>query len=346
MNPKARSIIQFVILLGLGILLVWLSLRQVADRKEEIISAFRNADYFWVGVATFIGFLSHFLRAYRWNYLLKPLGYKVSLFNATSAVFIGYFANYGLPRMGEISRCTVVDRYEKIPFQTGFGTVVTERIIDFVLLIVIFVLTLLFQFAELGNLADQYIFSHIREKFHVFAEKPLTGIILLVLVVGAFAALFMLRKKIAGVFKGKFGNFVKGFAEGLSSVRNIKNLPAFIGLSLLIWLCYFYSLYTCLKALPETSVITQKGCLTLMLFGTFGVIFTPGGLGAYHGIITSILMFYGVSQIPAVALPWLTWTSQFILVLILGLLSLVLLPIVNKKKNELSSTIEPEADSR
>ncbi|MGZ3883406.1 MAG: lysylphosphatidylglycerol synthase transmembrane domain-containing protein [Bacteroidia bacterium] len=344
MNPKAKSILQFVILLGLGILLVWLSLRQVADKKDEIFSAFRNADYFWVGISTLIGFFSHFLRAYRWNYLLKPLGYKASLFNATSAVFIGYFANYGLPRMGEVSRCTIVDRYEKIPFQTGFGTVVTERIIDFVLLIFIFVLTLLFQFAELGNLAEEYIFSGMRKKLHVFIENPVLGILAGVIVAGMIVALYLLRHKISGALKGKFGNFIKGFGEGLSSVKKLENLPAFIGLSLLIWLCYFYSLYTCLQALPETAVITQKGCLTLMLFGTFGVIFTPGGLGAYHAIITGILIFYGVTQIPAVAMPWLTWTSQFILVVILGLISLVLLPIVNKKKNELSPEVEPKAN--
>lgn len=321
-----------MVLLSLGILLVWLALRQVADKKKEIIAAFQNADYFWVTISTVICFIAHFLRAYRWNYLLEPLGHKTSLFNATAAVFIGYFANYAM-RMGEVLRPTIIDRYDKIPFQAGFGTVITERLIDFVLLAIIFVLTLVFQYAELAGLSNKYIFDPMIEKAHLFYEKPLMGSIIVLLILGFFAALFLYRRKISNALKGKFGNVIKGFGEGISSVRRIKNLPSFIALSFLIWLMYFYSLYTCLKAFPETSVIGHKECLTLLLFGTFGVIFTPGGLGAYHIIITGILMFYGVSQVPAVALPWLVWTGQFIMVTILGLLSLIFLPIINKPKN-------------
>ena len=331
MKPKTKSIIQFIIFLGFGILLVWLAFRGVANEKEKIISAFQNADYFWVFISAVIAFLAHFLRAYRWNYLLEPLGYKTSLFNATAAVFIGYFANYAM-RLGEVLRPTIIDRYDKVPFQSGFGTVITERLVDFVLLFLIFVLTLLFQFSELGGLFDKYIFSGLKNKYETYSQNPVLTIIVIVLILGICLFLFLIRKKISGALKGKFGNVIKGFGDGLSSVKRIKNLPAFIGLSILIWAMYFYSLYFCLKAFPETSVIGHKECLTLLLFGTFGVIFTPGGLGAYHIIIQEILMFYGVALVPAVALPWLVWTSQFILVVVLGLLALVLLPIINKPK--------------
>jgi uncharacterized protein (TIRG00374 family) len=136
--------------------------------------------------------------------------------------------------------------------------------------------------------------------------------------------------------KGKFGSVIKGFIEGLSSVRKIRNFASFVGLSLLIWSAYFYSLYFCLKALPETAIINQSQCLTLMLFGTVGVIFTPGGLGAYHIIISEILIFYGIEQVPAVAFPWLVWTSQFILITVLGLISMAALPLINKKKHVVS----------
>ena len=334
MKPKTKSIIQFIVLLGLGILLVWLALKQVGDKKQEIIEAFQNADYFWVTISTVICFIAHFLRAYRWNYLLEPLGHKTSLFNATAAVFIGYFANYAM-RMGEVLRPTIIDRYDKIPFQSGFGTVITERLIDFLLLAIIFVLTLVFQYAELAGLSNKYIFDPMGEKMHLFYEKPLIGSVIGLLILGFCVFMFLYRKKISNALKGKFGNVIKGFVEGISSVRKIKNLSSFIGLSILIWMMYFYSLYFCLKAFPETSVIGHKECLTLLLFGTFGVIFTPGGLGAYHIIITSILMFYGVSKGPAVALPWLVWTGQFILVTVLGLLSLILLPIINKQRHGL-----------
>lgn len=336
MKPKTKSIIQFIVLLGVGILLVWLAFSQVAEKKEEIINAFTNANYFWVLISVIIGFISHFLRAFRWNYLLKPLGHETTLLNANAAVFIGYFANYGIPRMGEISRCTIADRYDKVPFQIGFGTVVTERIIDFFLLLFIFALTLVFQFSELGGLMEKYIFSGIRTKTQALVDKPVLAISILVIIGGSTLALFLYRKKIATKLKGKFGTVIKGFIEGLSSVRKMKNFAAFVGLSLLIWAAYFYSLYFCLKALPETAGISQAQCLALMLFGTLGIVFTPGGLGMYHIIIMEILMFYGVEQVPAVAFPWLVWTAQFVLIAVLGLISMAALPIINRKKHVVS----------
>jgi len=331
LKPKTKSIIQFVVLLGLGILLVWLAFSQVADEKDKIIAAFTNANYFWVGVSALIAFSSHVLRAYRWNYLLEPLGHKVSFTNSVAAVFVCYFANYGIPRMGEISRCTIVDRYEKVPFQVGFGTVVTERIVDTVLLLVIFGLTLLFQFTELIGLSNEYIFDPVQQKFANMSSTKLMiiGGVFLALLIGFLA----LRKKIAGKLKGKFGGIIKGFLEGLSSIKKIKNFWSFVGLSALIWTMYFYSSYTCMRALTETSVIGHKEVLAIMVFGTLGIVFTPGGLGAYHLIVAQILIYYGVEKAPAAAMPWLIWTSQFIIITLMGLLSLALLPIINKKRN-------------
>src|SRR4051812_42770641 len=122
---NTRSILQFFVLLGIGVLLVWLSLKQVAPQKDKIVDAFANANYFWIVTAMAISFLSHFFRAYRWNYLLKPVGYRVNNVNAVCHVLIGYLANYGIPRMGEISRCTLASKYDKVPFEIAFGTVIT-----------------------------------------------------------------------------------------------------------------------------------------------------------------------------------------------------------------------------
>ena len=108
MNKRTKSIIQFVVLLGVGILLAWLSIKSVWTERDKIADSFKTANYFWVGISILIAFVSHFLRAYRWNYLLKPLGYSVKPTNSLGAVLVGYFANYGLPRMGELTRCTLV----------------------------------------------------------------------------------------------------------------------------------------------------------------------------------------------------------------------------------------------
>jgi hypothetical protein len=147
----------------------------------------------------------------------------------------------------------------------------------------------------------------------------------------------MVRKRLAGMLRGKFGSVIKGLGDGIGSIRNMKNPLQFVGLSILIWLGYFYSLYTCFFALKGTAHLGQGECLTLLLFGTFGVIFSPGGLGAYPYIVSTILMAtYGLDQVPAIALPWLVWTTQFILIVIIGIASLVILPLYNRNRNVVS----------
>lgn len=337
MNKSTKSIIQFIVLLGVGILLVWLSFRSVWTEKEKILESFKTANYFWVGISILIAFLSHFLRAYRWNYLLKPAGYSVKPTNAIGAVLVGYFANYGLPRMGEITRCTLVTKYDNVPFEVALGTVITERIVDMLILIAIFFLTLFAQFSQLKDLTATYIYNPMMLKLQGITAHPTKFIILISLLLIVGIGLFLIRKKISGLLKGKFGNIIKGFGKGLSSVKDIDKKFQFIALSLAIWAAYFYSLYVCFFAFTGTSNLGQSECLVLLLFGTFGVVFSPGGLGAYPAIITALLTYYGIEQISAFSFPWMAWTSQFILVVTLGVISLILLPIINKSKTNVVS---------
>lgn len=332
MTKSTKSIIQFIVLLGIGILLVWLSFRSVWTEKEKILNSFKNANYFWVSISMAIAFLSHFLRAFRWRYLLKPTGFSVKPNNALGAVIVGYFANYGLPRMGEITRCTLVTKYDNVPFEVALGTVITERIVDFLILIIIFFLTLFAQFSQLKDLTATYIYHPMMLKFKGVSSHPTKFVILVAILIALCIGLFLIRKKITGLLKGKLGNILLGFAKGLSSVKDIEHKFNFIVLSLAIWASYFYSLYVCFFAFSGTSHLGQSECLVLLLFGTFGVVFSPGGLGAYPAIITALLTYYGVEQIAAFSFPWMAWTSQFILIVVLGLLSLILLPIINKSK--------------
>jgi glycosyltransferase 2 family protein len=334
---STRSVIQFVILLSVGVLLIWLSLRQVAPVKDKIFAAFREANYFWVFISILIATLSHFLRAYRWNYLLKPVGHKTNLINANCHVLVGYLANYGIPRMGEITRCTLAAKYDKVPFEVGFGTVITERIIDFIVFMLIFFLALFIQFTELIDLANYYMFDKIRNAFSGITQNPTRMIIFCAALLALVAGFLFLRKKFSAKIKGKLGKVIRGLGEGIGSIRKTDRPLEFILLSLLIWACYFYSLYACFFALPGTAGLGQKECLTLLLFGTLGVIFAPGGLGAYPFILFTILHgTYGIDEASAFALPWLGWTSQFVLILVLGLISLIVLPVYNKDKNVVS----------
>ena len=339
---NTKSLIQFVVLLSIGVLLIWLSVRKItAGEKAEIIHAFETADYAWVLIGMGISLLSHFLRAYRWNYLLEPVGQRVNLFNATCHVLIGYFANYGIPRMGEVSRCSLATRYDKVPFEVALGTVITERIVDFLLFLVIFFITLAVQFHSLIGLANELIFDPLRAKMTTVSQNPLQLIVLVLLLTLVAAFLIYYRKRFTNLFRGKFGGIIKGMGEGIGSVRRMKRPAGFVALSLAIWLCYFYSLYVCFFALSGTAHLGQGECLVLLLFGTFGVIFSPGGLGAYPAIVGGILLYtYHVDPAYAFAFPWLAWTSQFVLIVVLGVISLIALPIYNRKRNAVSSTTE------
>lgn len=339
---STKSIIQFIVLLGIGVLFIWLSVRAITpDQKEKIIDAFKQANYFWIILSLLVSLASHFLRAYRWNYLLKPTGHKINLLNANCYVLIGYLANYGIPRMGEISRCTLAPKYDNVPFEVAFGTVITERIIDFILFLAIFALTFLVQFKELSGLVSKYIFNPLSNSLTGLSESPIKLILLAVIIISGIVAFFMLRKKFSELLKGKLGGIIKGMGEGLLSIAKMDRPIQFVVLSLMIWACYFYSLYLCFFALQGTSQLGQAECLTLLLFGTFGVIFAPGGLGAYPAIISWILFnTYGVDEVSSFALPWLAWTSQFALILVLGLISFIVLPLYNRNKNVISSTTE------
>ena len=337
MKKNTKSIIQFVILLSVGVLLAWLSIKSVWAEKDKIIESFQTANYFWVFISIVIALLSHYLRAFRWNYLLKPLGHEVKPLNSMGAVLVGYFANYGIPRMGEITRCTLVTKYDKVPFEIALGTVITERIVDTLLLLVIFVLTLFAQFSQLKDLTNTYFINPLMLKLDGITEHPLKLIILISVFVLMFLFFYFFRKKISNLLNTKFGTIIQGFGKGLSSIKDIEKKFQFIALSIAIWACYFYSLYVCFFAFTGTSNLGHSECLVLMLFGTFGVVFSPGGLGAYPAIITSLLLFYGIEKIPAFAFPWMAWTSQFILIVVLGVLSLILLPLINKEKTDVVS---------
>jgi len=170
---------------------------------------------------------------------------------------------------------------------------------------------------------------------------PVKIILLISVLFICIAAFIFLRKKLSSLLKGKFGGIIKGMAEGIGSIRKMESPGRFVLLSLMIWVCYFYSLYFCFFALNGTSHLGFKECLTLLLLGTFGVIFSPGGLGAYPLILYGILVnTYHVDEVSSFALPWLSWTSQFVLIVVLGVLSLVFLPIYNRNKNVVSRAVK------
>lgn len=330
MNTTLKKTIQYLVLISIGALLIYLSLKKTSVSQQEVLQAFRSANGLWLVVSIIISLLSHYVRAYRWNYLLENHHYKADWFTSNAAVFIGYLANYGLPRMGELSRCAVVSKYNKIPFDIALGTVIAERVVDMILLILLFVFVIVVEYHDLQALLDKYIVSPLS----TYVSLSNLLIILVSLIAIALLILFInKRKQSQASVIDKVLQIVKNLTQPLLSIHKIKRPFGFWWWSISIWLLYFLSMYTCSLALPQTMHLGFFKISVLFLFGTFGVIATPGGIGAYHFLITELLLFYNIEKGAAVVFPWLVWGSQFLLVILLGGLSFIILPFVHNTKN-------------
>lgn len=332
MNKKLLGILKLLFFFGLGVFLIWLSVRKFTDEQWDNISkAIREADYFWVVISMLLGLLAHWSRALRWKMLIQPLGYDPRIGNTFFAVAIGYIANYAFPRLGEVTRCGVLTKYEKIPFEESFGTVIAERIIDTITMLLIFFFTLAIQFNEIYSQVDAIILTPVSQKMGKLVEnKPVFYTAVAGLILGA-AALFFLRKRMKNMFSGKMKKVLHGFGEGFRSVRKVKRPWLFVAHSIFIWAMYYAAVHVVFFAFGETSHLGFKAGLAVLMFGTLGVVFTPGGIGAYPLLVTQVLLsLYGIREEMGTAFGWVAWTAQFVLILLLGLLSLVMLPLVNR----------------
>lgn len=327
-QSRGSAFLKILLFGGLGVLLAWLSLRSIPF--DVLVSHFTHANYAWVLLALLIGFLSHLLRALRWNQLLQPLGYKVALPNALGAILIGYLFNLAVPRSGEVARCGIAQTYDGVPIQTSIGTVVLERIIDMVFLLLAFALTFLLEFDRIYTYASDTIFS----PFFALSQKGwfYSALALLcVLGVAAFYFIFIRKPKV-GVKPNKIASFVFGFVDGIKSITQIKNPILFIAYSAGIWILYYLMLYVGFFAFEGLSHVSPAAALAAFSFGTVAMIITPGGIGAYPIIIGNILALYGVSVDLGNSFGWIIWGAQTIMFIITGAISLFSLPILNRKK--------------
>lgn len=333
---KKRIILalQFIFFLGLGLFLVWWMARGIDDKGwEQIRLSLKQANY-WLFVPVFLMLLlSHYVRALRWKILMEPLGYKPGTFNVFNAVMIGYLANLAFPRLGEVLKCTLLARYEKVAPDKLVGTIVAERAIDLVCLITAFVITILLQIDTVGNYALttlQDIFLGDDKEFSWFRFVLFLGI--------AAAALFLFYW-ILRTFKHikiieKIRNVIKGIWSGLNSVRFIKRRRIFLLHTILIWTLYFLSSRVGFYAMEEVSHLGTREAFSILSFGSIGMIATQGGIGAYQFIVQEILMLYGLSQITGFTFGWILWIAQTLVILLGGLICFILLPVINRKRNE------------
>jgi uncharacterized protein (TIRG00374 family) len=289
------------------------------EQLHTMAMQFRTANYTYIYLSLAVSLLGFVSRAYRWKFSLEHMGYTARFSTNLFAVCISYFINLTIPRSGEVSRAVILKKYEGVPFAKGFGTIVAERVVDLVIFLLFVMVSLLFEFKTL--------------KTFVLATIPVKKLILLgaaAIVLGiAFLLIWIYsRWKLIEKLKEK----VAGLTEGFLSIFLMRRKWEYLAHSLFIWLSYLIVFYITIFALPETSHIGFGAVMMGFVFGSLAIGFTNSGFGAYPLLIAQIFVLYGIPYTAGTAFGWLTWISQTALIILLGLLSFVLLPLLERNE--------------
>ena len=333
MKKPILTILQYLFFLGLGILFVWLSVKDIHHEEWIKIKSSLQRGRLWLIVpALLMLFLSHFSRAIRWKILMEPLGYKPSNFNTFAAVMIGYLVNAGVPRLGEVVKCTILSRYEKVRADRLVGTIVMERAVDVVCLGVVFIAALFFQGHIIGEFVGSLFGNFFKSKTGETSFSKLTLFIGSLLALGIL--LYFLLKRFGHIDAvGKIVTVFKGIFNGLQSIRFIKNKWWFVFHTVLIWMLYLGSTTIGIYALKETAHLGLGGGITTLAVGSVGMIITPGGIGAYPALVSQLIEVYGLDKkIVGTTLGWLLWSVQTIIIIVGGLIMIALFSYYNKNK--------------
>lgn len=326
MKKTVIKILKFLIFFTLGIFIFWLIYKD--QDIERIKSVLKNeVNYFWVIVSLIIGLISHISRTMRWGLMIEPIGHKPRFVNTFMAVMIGYLMNLAFPRMGEISRCGVLSRYEKMSFTKLFGTVVAERLIDMISLLLLLLVVFFSQFGQMIRFLKQN--PEIQDKFTGIISSPILIIAFITFLVLAF--LFRNAFKQTKIFK-KIVSILLNFKEGFISIRSIKRKGWFWFHSVFIWLCYYLMLYVTFFAFDFTSDLNPIAGLTTFVFASFGMVApVQGGIGAWHFMAIEALSLYGVVYENGVIFAFVAHTSMTVMIIILGIISMLSLSFINRR---------------
>ncbi len=338
---KLSNIVKYIFFLGLGLFLLWLSIHNIRKSPEQWLQfkhALASANYILFIPVFFIISASHAVRAMRWQLLMKPMGYKVSFINTFFAVMIGYMANMAIPRLGEVLKCTILAKYEKVPAEKIVGTMVAERAIDALSLGIVFLLALIFQF--------NVVIAAFDELKILMAGKPNEGmsttklvILFSILILAVLFILWLNITKRLQQIKNKLVKIIQGVWEGLISTIKLKQKKQFFIYSAIIWLLYLAGTWVGFYATKGTNALGIDAALSCLAFASIGMIITPGGIGAYAALLALILTLQNPTVPNAIgyANGTLQWFAQCVIVLFVGFICIGLLPWYNKQQKNIPS---------
>jgi uncharacterized protein (TIRG00374 family) len=333
MKKSLTSLLKYTFFLGLGVFLVWWSLHQIPNNKwKEFMQSLTNANY-WLLVPVFIILtLSHVFRSLRWRILMQPMGYAPSFINTFFAVMIGYLANLAVPRLGEVLKCTILAKYEKVPAEKLVGTIVAERAFDVLSLGIVFLLAFIIQFDIVAEYGKQVLNQLLKNKSgHISFTKLFIiagSVILLLIIVKVWFRQFAHLKIVIAAKK-----IIRGIWEGLTSIRNLQQKWTFIFYTVAIWSMYIGGTWVGLHATAGTAQLGVADAITALAFASIGMIVTPGGIGAYAYFIAMVLEKSDIPFEIGYANGTLQWFAQFLIVVLVGFICLGLLPWYNKRSH-------------
>jgi len=298
-----------------------------------------GANYFWVGISLIAALISHWYRALRWNLLINTLGYKPRAIITFYSVLIGYLANVAVPRLGEVTRCAVLSKSEKIPTDKLIGTVLLERGIDLLSLLALIIIAFVLQIDVLSGFFIEVFNKEGESSFSYMVVLKMIGVLLLILAViyVLFRVAFKLIKLTPWHFK--LMRIFVGFISGIKTIKQLKEVRLFIIYSFTIWVGYFLMVYLCFAAYEPMLGLIKRPLvgLSTLVIGSLGMVApVQGGIGAYHFCVQVCLELYGFAKEVALSFAFIVHTAQTLLVIVAGAASLILLPITLKrlKKHE------------
>ncbi len=245
------------------------------------------------------------------------------------------------PRLGEVTRCGSLNKTESIPFGSLLGTVIVERAVDVISLLICIILTAVFEYKRLGNYLTYKIINPLIEKLKYSLTSPLVIIAVILLVVFVFLTVRYLKKRDKGTGKETgFAHFIKELIKGLKSIAYLKHPWQFVFHSVLIWALYFFSAYISFFALPTTHLGLGAALFILTLGGVAMSAPVQAGIGVYHLLVSEGLMLYGLSHQDGLVFATLVHASQMVVVVLFGSISLFLLFLENKKRYKPASQLK------